>query len=157
MEDTPQAAELDFEEKVLLELLRELQSRKRLEQRVLAIEDLFGGPPPEGLSSTYDRAFARCQKPGCCLYLRVVLTDQTPVWPSHGVDHDLEFNRSGLVLSDEQGQKIKFNVDNTSLQNIQPSAVFGIVPVIINITPIPNFAPLLGLADDASKEQISQL
>ena len=114
--------ELDFEERVLLELLRELQSRKRLEQRMTAIEDLFGGPPTEGLASTFDRAFARCQKPGCCLYLRVILTDRDHVCPAHGVDHGLPLVQQDIVLSDEQGLRIltalnlQFEGDSNKIQ-----------------------------------------
>jgi len=68
----------------------------------------------------------------------------------------IDFNPNNLDLQ-QQGQNVDFQFNNTILHNIQPNSIQGILPVIINITPITNFAPLLGLADDQESQQLSQL
>ena len=61
-----------------------------------------------------------------------------------------EPNRGGIDLNPnlfeliEQGQAIEFNLNDTFLENVPSDAIEGIVPVIINISPITNFMPLLG-------------
>ncbi len=68
----------------------------------------------------------------------------------------IDFNSNNLNLK-EQGQGDEFNFSFDKLQNIQPNAVNGILPVIINITPVTNFPALLGLSQDDESEQLSQL
>lgn len=68
----------------------------------------------------------------------------------------IDFNASNLNLK-EQGQKVDINFSLGSLQNIQPSNVNGILPVIINITPVTNFPFLLGLSQEKKEEELSQL
>ena len=64
----------------------------------------------------------------------------SPVQDIGGID----FNPNTLNLS-EQGQALNFTIDNSMFQNLQPNSVYGIQPTIINITPVINFTPLLGL------------
>ena len=70
----------------------------------------------------------------------------------------IDFNPNMLELSD-QGQGINFIMDNSVLQNIQTNLIHGIQPVIINITPITNFMPLIGLSDseDLEKQNLTRL
>ena len=70
----------------------------------------------------------------------------------------IDFNPDALNLQ-QQGQTIDFKFDNTIFQNIQPNSVNGIVPIIINITPITNYLPLLGLSDtdDTEESKLSQI
>ena len=68
----------------------------------------------------------------------------------------IDFNPSMLNLS-QQGQSIGFTMNNTLLQTLQPNSVYGIQPVIINITPITNFMPLLGMADSEDEQRLSQI
>jgi hypothetical protein len=67
----------------------------------------------------------------------------------------IDLNPGMLDLS-EEGQSIQFNVDNAMFQDITPQAVNGIQPVILNITPIPHFAPLIGLSSDPDVPMISR-
>jgi len=62
----------------------------------------------------------------------------------------IDFNANNLNLK-AQGDKIKFDLP-ANLQDIQPTSINGITPVIINITPITNFHLLIGLSD--KEEQI---
>ena len=57
----------------------------------------------------------------------------------------IDFNANNLNLK-AQGDKIKFDLP-ASLQDIQPTSINGVTPVIINITPITNFHFLIGLSD----------
>lgn len=98
LEKTEAVGEEEANENLALGLIRFIGSHEKLEKRLLAIEDIFGGPPPEGLAATYDRAFARCQRDGCALYLRVIRTDSSPVCPFHGLDHGLELDPVGFSL-----------------------------------------------------------
>jgi len=59
----------------------------------------------------------------------------------------IDFNPNELNLSQEGGE-ISFTVDNAMLQSLKSENVQGITPVLINITPITNFAPLLGLSNE---------
>ena len=77
----------------------------------------------------------------------------SPVSPDYG---GIDFNPNELNLV-EQGEGVEFNFDNAMLQNIQSNAVFGIQPSIISITPITNFAPLLGAAYEHREEAQHQL
>ena len=68
----------------------------------------------------------------------------------------IDFNPNTLNLA-QQGQPINFTMDNSMLQNLQSSSVYGIQPVIINIAPITNFMPLLGMVDSEDEQQLSQI
>ena len=59
----------------------------------------------------------------------------------------IDFNPEVMNLK-EQGEKIDFNLPDFDLQGIDASQIRGILPVIINITPITNFPLLLGMAVD---------
>ena len=69
----------------------------------------------------------------------------------------IDFNPDALDLR-QQGEPLNFVIDEAMLGNIQPNDVFGIQPIIINITPLTSFAPLLGLKEDEEEVQkISKL
>lgn len=70
----------------------------------------------------------------------------------------IDFNPGMLDLEGHGGQ-INYTVDNSMLQNLQPNSVHGIRPIIINITPIVNYLPLLGLSSetDLKSQQLSKL
>lgn len=55
----------------------------------------------------------------------------------------IDFNPRIMNLR-ESGQRVDFDLNNIIFQNIQPNSVQGILPVIINITPVTNFVPLIG-------------
>jgi len=57
----------------------------------------------------------------------------------------------------QQGDGANIKMDNSLLQTLQPSSVNGIQPVIINITPITNYMPLLGLVEDSGEQNFSQI
>jgi len=57
----------------------------------------------------------------------------------------IDFN-SGIMHFKETGQSANFNVDNAMLSNIQIDLVEGILLNMISVTPIVDFAPLLGKA-----------
>ncbi|MEW5895391.1 MAG: hypothetical protein AB1650_06515 [Candidatus Omnitrophota bacterium] len=63
----------------------------------------------------------------------------------------IDFNSNNMRL-DEVGDEIDFQLDETSLKNIDVNTIEGIIPMIINITPIVDFFPLLsraeGIVDD---------
>jgi len=81
----------------------------------------------------------------------------TGATPSDFIKGGIDFNPNMLNLS-QQGQAINFTIDNSMFQNLQPNSVYGIQPVIINITPITNFLPLLGLAPAREEEfEVSRL
>ena len=79
-------------------------------------------------------------------------TEADPAKPG-GID----FNANNLKIN-VRGQEIQFTVPE-NLQGIQPDSVNGITPVIINITPITNFLPLLGISDkkESDNQQLSRL
>jgi len=66
----------------------------------------------------------------------------------------IDFNPNNLNLS-EQGQASDINF--TNFPDIQPDRVNGIIPVIINITPIINFPLLLGGYEAGESQEISYL
>ena len=68
--------------------------------------------------------------------------------PVHG---GIDLNPNELNLT-EQGQTTNFTMDNAMFQTLQPNSVQGITPVLIHITPITNFVPLLGLSDEKESE-----
>ncbi|HSV43057.1 MAG TPA: hypothetical protein VLJ10_00740, partial [Candidatus Bathyarchaeia archaeon] len=63
----------------------------------------------------------------------------------------IDFN-TGMLDLEAQGGQINFTIDNSMLQNLQPDSVHGIRPVIINITPVLDYIPLLGLTDNSELE-----
>jgi len=85
------------------------------------------------------------------LNLEVEVIDQA-MFTKGGID----FNSDNLNLQ-EQGQKINFNFSSSGFDNIQPSTVDGILPVIINITPVVNFSLLLGMSEMDREPQLSRL
>jgi len=69
----------------------------------------------------------------------------------------IDFNSGGLGL-DEKGGTIQFTMDNQMFSHIPVDHVQGVLPIIINITPIVNFVPLLGRAlEERQEAQISYL
>jgi len=69
----------------------------------------------------------------------------------------IDFNPNSLNLT-EQGEKIEINLPSLNLQDIQSNTIDGILPVIINITPITNFPMLLGISEESEEEELlSQL
>ena len=73
-------------------------------------------------------------------------SDRNPDQPRQSkAEHGgIDFNPNNLNLS-EQGDKsqIQFSADN--IQDLNPQSINGILPVIINISPLPSVLPLLGL------------
>jgi hypothetical protein len=68
----------------------------------------------------------------------------------------IDLNSNNLNLK-EQGQASEINFSLEHLQNIQNDNVNGIMPVIINITPVTNLPLLLGLSPDKKQEELSHL
>ena len=66
----------------------------------------------------------------------------------------IDFN-AGMVSLLEEGEGVSFKMENTGAV-FNPEAIIGVTPVIINISPITNFMPLLGLLeiDEVKKVQI---
>lgn len=56
----------------------------------------------------------------------------------------IDFNPGAMELTTEGGQ-INFQMDPVLMQNLDPDNVIGATPVIIQITPLTNYFPLLGL------------
>jgi len=79
------------------------------------------------------------------------MSDQAMLAPG-GID----FNPNIMDFR-EKGQRVEFQFNSVAFQNIQPNTVEGILPVIINITPIVNFVPLLGFAENVKQEQLTSL
>lgn len=69
--------------------------------------------------------------------------DAAQIEPVGGID----FNPASLQLN-EMGTAPSIHMDNSMLQKFLPDSIDGIVPVIINITPVANFPMLLGMNDD---------
>ncbi len=67
----------------------------------------------------------------------------------------IDLNPAQLKMN-TRGDAIQFNLP-TELQNFDVNAVKGFVPVIINITPIPNFPMLLGIKKEEETEELSRL
>ncbi|MFT5387773.1 MAG: hypothetical protein ACI9E5_000908 [Candidatus Omnitrophota bacterium] len=65
--------------------------------------------------------------------------DAAAITPLGGID----FNADALDLRVE-GESFNFEGESFNSIDIDPSSIQGATPVIINITPITNFAPLLG-------------
>lgn len=63
------------------------------------------------------------------------------------INGGIDFNPAAMDLQ-ANGELSSFSFDDAAIKAISPDAVNGILPVIINITPITNFAPLLGSALD---------
>ena len=63
----------------------------------------------------------------------------------------IDFNPNNINLN-EQGNKMRINFSAAGLQNLNPESINGILPVIINISPLPSILPLLGLAPQREEE-----
>ncbi|MCK5012361.1 MAG: LysM peptidoglycan-binding domain-containing protein [Candidatus Omnitrophica bacterium] len=63
----------------------------------------------------------------------------------------IDFNPNNINLN-EQGDKMRINFSAAGLQNLNPESINGILPVIINISPLPSILPLLGLAPQREEE-----
>ena len=68
----------------------------------------------------------------------------------------IDFNPDEMDLM-ESGEAFNFALDNSMLQTLEPDAVHGIRSVIINITPVLDYLPLLGLSDEGEQEERQQL
>jgi len=68
----------------------------------------------------------------------------------------LHFNPASLNLQ-EKGDSIDLNFPAIEINLEQRQMIKGIEPVIINITPLLNLIPLLGLKDTNEKQEISSL
>lgn len=60
----------------------------------------------------------------------------------------IDFNADMLDLAEPDGS-LNFTMDSAMLNNLDSDAVRTVVPVIISITPVMNYLPLLGLAPEA--------
>ncbi len=67
----------------------------------------------------------------------------------------IDFNAGNLDL-ETAGEKIQFNIP-PSIENLTPSDVQSLTPVIINISPITNFPLMLGLVQEDNSRQLSRL
>jgi len=65
----------------------------------------------------------------------------------------IDFNPNNINLS-EQGDKMQINFSATDIQNLNLESINGILPVIINISPLPSIMPLLGLAPQKEKDYL---
>ena len=75
--------------------------------------------------------------------------------PSGQTPGGIDFNANNLNLK-EQGSGVEIQFNFESLQGLQPDQVNGILPVIINITPVTNFPLLLGLSlENITQDELS--
>jgi len=65
----------------------------------------------------------------------------TPVSQEYG---GIDFNANNLNLT-EHGDKMQIKFSDIDIENLNPESINGILPVIINISPLPSILPLLGL------------
>jgi hypothetical protein len=56
---------------------------------------------------------------------------------------------AGNMSMNEQGQEIDMQFDPATIEQFRSGDFTGLTPVILNITPITNIKPLLGLAPEA--------
>ena len=69
----------------------------------------------------------------------------------------IDFNPNNINLS-EQGDKVQINFSPTDIQSLNLQSINGILPVIINISPLPSVLPLLGLSPQKEEEfEVSSL
>jgi len=68
----------------------------------------------------------------------------------------IDFNPNNINLS-ERGNNIQINFSVTDIQNLNLQSINGILPVIINISPLPSILPLLGLAPKEEEFELSSL
>ncbi len=80
------------------------------------------------------------------------LVDQAMTAAPGGIDLD-----AAKLKLKEEGSKFQFEFKNVNFENMNPNDLLGIEPVIINIVPVVNFRMLLGLKEEESAEQLSQL
>ena len=81
----------------------------------------------------------------------VYSADSAMIGKSSSAPGGIDFNADNLNLK-EQGQKTDINFSFDDFQNIEPTNVNGILPVIINITPVTNFPLLIGLSQEKKEE-----
>lgn len=72
------------------------------------------------------------------------------------INGGIDFNVNEMDLI-EQGESFNFQFESMDALREPVGAVSGVLPVILNITPINSFVPLLGLVDDSHDMQISLL
>ncbi len=65
----------------------------------------------------------------------------------------IDFNMNNAELT-ETGSRFEFDVAPETLQGIQPEMIKGVVPVIINVQPLPTLFPLLGLNRDGTLKTV---
>jgi hypothetical protein len=75
----------------------------------------------------------------------------SPVENPGGID----FN-PGMLNLRQEGQGADFEMDASLIESLQPDSVYGLQPVIINIIPITNFMPLLGMTDSEDGQRPRQ-
>ncbi|OGX06517.1 MAG: hypothetical protein A2Z88_04505 [Omnitrophica WOR_2 bacterium GWA2_47_8] len=76
-------------------------------------------------------------------------------WTKEEAPGGIDFNAKMMDMKvGGEAQKIRFTVPRGTLPNIN---VNGFSPVIINITPVPNFMLLLGLSTEKQPQQVSSL
>ena len=63
----------------------------------------------------------------------------------------IDFNSNNVNLI-EQGDKFQIDFSATGLETLNPESINGILPVIINISPLPSVLPLLGLGQKKEEE-----
>jgi hypothetical protein len=68
----------------------------------------------------------------------------------------IDFNANNLNLK-EQGQPTAIHFNLEKFRDIQPEEINGVLPIIINITPVTNFPFLLGFSQETKEEQLSHL
>lgn len=66
----------------------------------------------------------------------------------------IDFNPSAMDLQTD-GAGFQFDLDPAMLESLNPNMIDGLTPVIINITPIPNYLPLLGFATETEEEVLA--
>ena len=128
----------------IVEIARKYKTMKSNEERHAWYKETMA---VLGLTPAKDKAMLGADIPDN-IELSADLSTETP----GGID----FNAKNLNLK-EQGAAVEFPFNFDSLEGLQPEQVNGLLPVIINITPVTNFPLLLGLREDSRKEQFSQL
>lgn len=63
----------------------------------------------------------------------------------------IDFNSNNANIN-EQGDKIQINFSTANIEGLNPESINGILPVIINISPLQSVLPLLGLEPKKEEE-----
>ena len=77
------------------------------------------------------------------------MLSSSPVSPEYG---GIDFNPNNINLN-ERGDRLQINFSTTNIQNLNLESINGILPVIINISPLPSVLPLLGLEPQREEEE----